>query len=351
MKKKIIFIVPSMRGGGSERVMSIILNYLDRNKFDILLVLLKKEGQYLEDLKDDINILDLNVSSAKKSIIKIIKIIKQENPDIVFSTLGYLNILISIIRPILPKKIKFIARESSIVSIQNKQEKYPKLFDFLFKHFYKNFDLIISQSNYMKEDLIQNYNINSKKIKIIYNPVDTNKIDNLANEKVEKIELLAVGRLDKNKNFKDIIKVLPKLNKKLTILGEGQEKENLIQLANKLNVSVEFLGFQNNPYKYMKNAELLVITSLYEGFPNVVLEANVCELPVIAYNCIGGVRESISNGLNGFLIECRNINDLELSIKKALQYKWDKNKIKNYVNHKFSVSKIIEEYERLLNEL
>ena len=167
-------------------------------------------------------------------------------------------------------------------------------------------------------------------------------------EKCDKnTELLAVGRLDKNKNFKDIIEILPKLNMKLTILGDGVERENLQKLATKLNVNVEFLGFQKNPYKYMKNAKLLILTSLYEGLPNVVLEANACEVPVIAYNCIGGTRELINEGINGFLVECENKEDLQQKIRDGLNYKWDKEKIKNYIA-KFSVDNIIKKYEDIL---
>jgi len=351
MKKKILFIVPSMRGGGSERVISIILKHLSREKFDITLALLKKEGKYLDDLPTDIKIIDLEVTQARFALVKIIKLILSQKPDIVFSTLGYLNILISIIRPFFSKNIKFIARESSIVSIQNKQEKYPKLFDFLFKNFYKNFDLIISQSNYMKNDLVQNYNIDSDKIEVINNPIDLENISKLSNEKLdEKIELLAVGRLDKNKNFKDIITILPNLNFTLTILGEGKEKESLLNLAKQLKVEdrVKFLGFQSNPYKYMKNAKVLILTSKYEGFPNVILEANACGTPIVAYDCAGGTAEIVENGVNGYLVECGDINELKKQIKITSRYKWDKNSIINQINSKYSSQKIILKYEKIL---
>ena len=354
MKKKILFIVPSMRGGGSERVISIILKNLNRDNFDIILVLLKKEGKYLEDLPADIEIIDLEITKARYSIVKIIKIILSKKPDIVFSTLGYLNILISIIRPFFSKNIKFIARESSIASIQNKQEKYPKLFDFLFKYFYKNFDLIISQSNYMKNDLVQNYKIDKDKIKVINNPIDLEIIERLSEEKLdEKVDLLAVGRLDENKNFKDIIQILPELSYNLTILGEGKEKKNLLNLAKNLGVEnkVKFLGFQSNPYKYMKNAKVLILTSKYEGFPNVLLEANACGTPVIAYKCPGGTEEIIKDGLNGFLVKCGNINELKKKIQIVYRYNWKKNNIEKYINDCYSVKKIIKEYEKELNDL
>jgi len=355
IKKKILFIVPSMRGGGSERVISIILKHLSRDKFNIVLILLKKEGKYLSDLPNDIEIIDLNVKKTRYALVKIIKEIKFQKPDIVFSTLGYLNILISILRPFFSKNIKFIARESSIVSIQNKEEKYPKLFDFLFRYFYKNFDLIISQSKYMKNDLIQNYKIDENKIKIINNPVDIEKIEKLSEEKLdERVDILLVGRLDKNKNFKDIISIMPELqNRTLTILGEGVELKNLKRFAKSLNVEnrIKFLGFQSNPYKYMKRANILVLTSKYEGFPNVILEANACGIPVVAYNCAGGTGEIIKEGINGFLVKCGDRELLKKTIEKNFIHNFKSDKIQNLIKNKYSIQKIIKLYEKSFEDL
>ena len=349
MKKKILFIIPSMRGGGSERVISTILNYLSRDRFEIILVLLQKEGKYLDELPNDIEIIDLDVKQARYAIFDIIKVIKQRKPNIVFSTLGYLNILISIIRPFFSKKIKFIARESSIVSIQNQQEKYPKIFDFLFRNFYKNFDLIISQSNYMKNDLVENYKISSEKIVTINNPIDFKNITTLAKEEMqEKVDILVVGRVDKNKNFKDIIEILPTLKERtLTILGDGILYKELKELVQKLGLEkrVYFLGFQKNPYKYMKKANLLVLTSLYEGFPNVILEANALGTPVVAYSCKGGTREIVLDGQNGFLVECQNKKSLKKKIKDVVSYGFKSDKIIDMTFKQYNVDKIIQEYE------
>ena len=346
-----------MRGGGSERVISIILNHINREGFDITLALLKKEGRYLDDLADDINIIDLDVKQARYSIFKIIKLIKEKKPDIVFSTLGYLNILISIIRPFFSKNIKFIARESSIVSVQNKQEKYPKLFDFLYKYFYSNFNLIISQSNYMKNDLISNYSIEKSKIVVINNPVDFDKI-NVASQTEEelfdktKTNILAVGRLNPVKDFISLIKMVSKLDEKyhLTIVGEGDEKDNLLNLIDslKLNKRVSLIGFQTNPYKYMKQADMLVLTSKYEGFPNVLLEANACGTPVVAFECPGGIGEIVDDGVNGFLVECGNINELANVIEKTTDYNWNDNTIIKNTKERYKIENIIDKYQNIL---
>ena len=359
-KKKILFIVPSMRGGGAERIMSIILNYLDKKKFDPILVLLKKEGPYLEDIPKDIQIINLQVTRARYAIIKIFRIIKQVKPDIVFSTLGYLNILLAMIRPLLSKNIVFVARESNTVSVKNKQKKYPIFFNLLYKIFYNNFDQIIAQSEYMKKDLIDNYNIMNDKIERIYNPVNITKIGALANKEIttlyknNKFNLLTVGRLDYQKGYDLLIEAMIKLDDRfhLTIVGEGKDKSKLKYLVESFDVKekVTFVGFQSNPYVYMMHADLYILSSRYEGLPNVVLEANACGTPVVAFKCPGGTSEIIENGVNGFLCECGNIDGLVEKISKASLYSFDKKEIKSSIQSKYDVHIIIKQYEKIFHD-
>jgi glycosyltransferase involved in cell wall biosynthesis len=355
IRKRIIFIVPSMEGGGSERVISILVKHLSREKFDIILVLLKKKGEYLDSLPSDIPIIDLNVNAARFAIFKIRNIIRKLNPDIVFSTLGHLNILISILIPFLAPKIKFIARESSIVSLRKNQKYLTALFDFLYKTFYNNFDWIICQSDYMMNDLYNHYKIEKEKMIVINNPVDIENINTLSKESAnllfekEKINLLAVGRLENVKGYDLLLQTLSELNSNyhLTIIGEGSEENVLKTLARTLNVEnqINFLGFQKNPYKYMRQADLCILSSRYEGLPNVVLEANVCGTPVVAFECPGGTAEIIENGINGFLVECGNIKELKSKIKYTSLYKFDKDIIMNMINYKYNVDLIIKKYE------
>jgi glycosyltransferase involved in cell wall biosynthesis len=315
-----------MRGGGAERVISTLLQHIDKNKFDLNLALITKEGKFLDDIPNHVNMIDLDAKRVRKSIFKIIKTINSLKPDIVFSTLGHLNLLISIIRPFLSKKIVFIGRESNTVSVINKQSKYPKLFDFLYNNFYNNFDHIVAQAEYMKKDLVENYQIKSEKITVINNPIDIEKIVQLSSESSiqlfdsSKINLLAVGRLSYQKGFDTLLEVMQKLDDKyfLSILGQGPDEEKLKSIIKELNLEkkVKFLGFQNNPYIYMKQADIFVLSSRFEGFPNVVLEANACGTQVVAFNCPGGTSEIIIDGENGYLSNCQDKEDFILKLKR-----------------------------------
>jgi len=358
----LMIILPSMRGGGSEKVILTLLQNLDRNKYNITLVLVRKEGKYLSFIPSDIKIIDLNLNSAKKGILKIAATIRQNKPDIVFSTLGYMNLLLSIIKHISPNKIFFIARESSIVSVNNKEERFTGLFNFLYRHCYSTLDLIICQSKYMKDDLMDNFNISSEKLIVINNPVDMETIHNKASMEDQKvlfnanvINLLAVGRLNKVKGYDKLIESVSLLgrNYHLTIIGEGDEKKYLTKLVEKLKLGnrVTFLGFDNNPYKYMKQADVLVLSSQYEGFPNVILEANACGTPVVAFQCPGGVVEIIENGVNGFLVEDQNIKMLTTTIEKAVKFDFDEQIIKHLTYKRYALKQQIRKYETIFESL
>jgi glycosyltransferase involved in cell wall biosynthesis len=352
-KTKILFIVPSMRGGGAERVISTLLQHINKGKFDLNLALITKEGKFLDDIPNHVNIIDLDAKRVRKSIFKIIKTINSLKPDIVFSTLGHLNLLISIIRPFLSKKIVFIGRESNTVSVINKQSKYPKLFDFLYNNFYNNFDHIVAQAEYMKKDLVENYQIKSEKITVINNPIDFENIKKLSDIPSKelfdktKINLLAVGRLSYQKGFDTLLKIMKELDDKyfLSILGQGPDEEKLKVMIKdfSLESKVKLLGFQDNPYIYMKQADIFVLSSRFEGLPNVVLEANACGTTVIAFDCPGGTNEIIIDGENGYLAKCQDKNDFIDKLKKIPLEK----EINQNILNKYEVSQIVRNYENL----
>jgi glycosyltransferase involved in cell wall biosynthesis len=352
-KAKILFIVPSMRGGGAERVISTLLQYIDKEKFDLNLALITKEGKFLDDIPNHVNIIDLDAKRVRNSIFKIIKTINSLKPDIVFSTLGHLNLLISIIRPFLSKKIVFIGRESNTVSVINKQSKYPKLFDFLYNNFYNNFDHIVAQAEYMKKDLVESYQIKKEKITVINNPIDFENIKRLSNISSKdlfdksKINLLAVGRLSHQKGFDTLLEIMRNLDDKyfLSILGQGPDEKKLKAMIKdfSLESKVKLLGFQDNPYIYMKQADIFVLSSRFEGLPNVVLEANACGTNVIAFDCPGGTSEIIVDGENGYLAKCQDKNDF---IEKLKKIPLEKEINQNLLN-KYEVSQIVKTYENL----
>jgi len=347
--------MPSLTGGGAERVMLTLVKHIDRKKFEPIFVLMKKEGKFLNSIPSDIKVIDLKSNSARYAIFKIAKVIKEQNPDIVFSTLGYLNLLIAMIRPFYSKKIRFISRESNTVSIENKTEKYPKLFDWLYKHIYNNFDLIITQSKYMRDDLVENFNSDESKTRVIYNPVDIDEVIKKSNESKDdlypkdKINLIAVGRLSNQKGFDILVDAMTHLDDSfhLTILGEGEDEESLKTQISTLSLQerITLRGFTQNPYVYMKEADFFILSSRYEGLPNVVLESYASKTPAIAFDTPGGTAEIIDDGKTGLLVKKMSALSLAEAIKKAKAIDFDREFLREFCKEHFAVKKIVKEYE------
>ncbi len=358
-KIRIFFLVPNLEGGGSERVISLIVNNLDKTRFVPTLVLAQKKGIYLENISSDLKIIDLNKKRIRYIGLSLIKLIRTEKPDIVLSTLGHLNLFVALIRPFLPKKTIYIARESNTVSQRNRDESFPLLFDILFKTVYHNYDKIICQCNFMQEDLIRNYNIKPSKTEVIYNPVDFNFINKKLTEKAafkideSKTNYVYVGRLTKEKRPDHVIRAFAKFAEPqkhhLYMMGIGPLRKSLEKLiwSFNLNNSISLVGLIENPFVHVAKCNCLISTSLYEGFPNVVLEANACGIPVLAYNYPGGINEIIEENVNGVIIENGNINELVLHMKRISKMGFDKERITKKTYQNFNLESIINDYESL----
>jgi glycosyltransferase involved in cell wall biosynthesis len=304
MKRKILFIVPSMRGGGAERVILTLLKHLPRDRFESSLALVEKVGPYLEELPDDITIYDLNARRVRYAVPRMIRLVRRIHPDIVFSTLGPLNIALLSLRKLLPANIRMVVREANTVSSQLQDNVYKLLWFALYRRFYPKADKIICQSKAMEDDIRINFGIVSSKIKVIHNPIDLPRVRGLSSgvspfrDYGKGPHILAIGRLEKQKAYHRLINSFPNLLRKqsdaqLWILGEGSLKEDLYQRCRQLGIDdmVHFMGFQRNPYVWMSNADLFVLSSVYEGLPNVLLEAMACGCPVISLEHPGGTRE------------------------------------------------------------
>lgn len=361
-KKRIVFIIHKLDIGGAERIIVSLLNNISREKFDIHLIVFQAKGAFMADVKSDVTIHDLKSSSAKAGLFALVKKLYRLSPDRVFSGIGYVNSLLSFFIPFLnlitSKKIVWIARETNVVSIINKKEKFTAMIDWLYRNTYKNFDLIVCQSSYMRDDLLNNYHMPTEKMVIINNPVDIEKIERLSREPLsytfnkEKINLLAVGALRTQKRFDLLLETVSQLDEQyhLTIVGGGVEEERLKALSKALNLEskVSFEGHQTNPYTYMRHADFMVLSSEYEGFPNVLLEANSLGLPIVAFACPGGTAEIIEKGLNGYLVPCQDIEALTKTIQSFSRDNFDSETIKLHTTQNYNLDYIIQKYEKVL---
>jgi len=356
-KKDILFVLPSLSGGGAERVTTNIINLIKKNNFNINILLINNIGPFKDLIFDNnINIINLNKKHARTSYFKLVKIINTIKPDIVFSTLQHVNILLLIFKRLYKSKPKLIIREANTPSqfMGNLNLFKKKLFLFLLKTQYKKADLIIAQCDEMRDDIISTYKLNNvDNVITIYNPIDVKFIKNKSTDfnpfNDTYVNIVSIGRLTYQKGFDILLKSISIVrelypNVFLTIVGDGELRNYLIRLSNDLNIqnSVNFVGFQNNPYPYIKYSDLYVLSSRWEGFPNTLLEAITLNKKVVSTNCKSGTFEILNDYENGIIVKTDDPVSLAegiiSSIKKEIKYS-EKYK-------KYDATIIVKEFEK-----
>ena len=357
--KKICCIIPSLGGGGAERVAFHLLNNLNIDRFQLSYITIY-EGldEYEQKLRTGIEHISLNKKRIRDSIFGIYSALKILKPDIVIVFSFELMIILGIFIIPLFKDIYFINRQVNLVSKLG----FNRMKLYLIERCINRYRKIITQSHDMTEDLVQHIDLNIDRIVEINNPVDEKFIEEMLKEKVnieygkESKNLLCVGRLASQKGFDLIIKIMKSIaekNIKLYIIGEGKEKNKLLELIKILRLEdrVFLLGKKENPYIYMKNADLFILSSRFEGFPNALIEANMCGTYAICNDSLGGINEIIREDINGNIVDFLDVEETKKIILEKLNNIniLDRNKIRMEVQ-RYTVEKIIIKYEKCIQD-
>jgi glycosyltransferase involved in cell wall biosynthesis len=291
-------------------------------------------------------------------MIKLLPRIRRLKPDLVFTTLTYINLLSLLLRPLLPSSTAFVAREANIPSRSVKLEPFPWAVRIALRLLYPHFARIVCQSNDMSRDLVDRFGIAKPKITVIPNPVDGHRIRCQAARSPARLppavfNLIAVGRLCGQKGFDLLLRAFQKLDSgpgHLTIVGSGPDRILLETLARSLNIdrSVTFAGYLGNPYPQMNAADVYVLASRFEGFPNVLLEAGCLGLPVAAFDCPGDIGRIVIEGVTGHTAARENPADLARAIGACLRRRWDRRQIQELTERRYGIRRIKSVYETML---
>lgn len=374
MRRKILFITPSLYGGGAERVLVLLLRHLDRSRFEPVVILFEPRIDFKEDIPEDVRIISLD-SRGKLDSIRMIAslsmILKRENPNLVCTSLYRVHpysLVTTIARRLSGTRAAFFLTEHGNLSWCMKTAKLASLRGALIKnkYLYPETDNVICVSKGLKDDLVSNWGISKAQTKVIYNPVEIDRIQALSKEYVDhpwfkegRPVIIACGRLDPQKNYHLLLRVFANISKempdiRLVILGEGELKNELATYAVELGISdrVAFLGFQKNPFKYIARAKALVLSSVMEGFPMVLIEAMACGTSVISTRCQCGPDEVITDGINGLLVPVDDDIALTEAVKQLLNNETLRRKIAEAGRRRvedFRAEKITAEYERMFS--
>ena len=323
--KKVFILINTLGTGGAERVVSLLIHNW-KKQYDITLVLLTDIVEY--EVPKNIPIICLQqpfqanglLTTAKLPLLawRYKNLCRKHNADVSLSFLkrpNYMNCL----SKLMGNKAKIVISERSYFSelLKTFPPLQKKLSIFLTKKLYPYADLIITNSQIMKIDLEENFNIHSE-YRVIQNPMNLALMERLSHSESDfpvqpTFNFIHVGAFRKEKNQGNLIEAFSRirhLNVRLFFLGHRFLKDDLIAMVKKLELEsqVIFLGFDTNPFKYFSKCDCFVLSSDFEGFPNALVEAMTCGLAVISTDCRSGPREILAPG-----------TDPELNIKDHIE--------------------------------
>ena len=360
---KIALFMPSLAGGGAERVMISLANELVQRGFDVDLIVSYAKGEYHNQIHGSVNFIDFKVNRVLKATPKLIQYVKEVNPQVILSTIWHANIITILVKLLTGSPGIVVIRETNQIS-KSKQSLSPllsRLMCPLVNFFYPFADVIIAPSNGVADDLSKLGRIQRKKINVIYNPIFLKAIEAQAREEpshpwlVPKTEpvFIAVGSLTEQKGFSTLLESFFLVNKqiisRLIILGEGPLRQELEARALELGIhkKVDFHGFIENPFSLMASSDVFVLSSKWEGLPNVLIQAVSLGMRIVATDCTSGPQEILDNGKFGTLVEVGNIKMLSSAMLSSLEKQHDSDYVKSRAKH-FSSDTIIPQYIKVL---
>ena len=361
--KHIGIFTPSLAGGGVQRAMLNLSRSFVELGYTVDMILVKASGPFLTQVPEKVRVIDLGATRALSALPRLISYLQKNNPSFLISGQTHINAIAILGRWLSKANTRLIVTEQNdllraMKADQNIKEKFRP---FIVRFLYLYAENVVAISQGVAEDLKTVSRGKLKNICIINNPIDIKDIQQKALASIqhqwfiqkEIPVILAAGRLVKQKDFVTLINAFALVRKKmavhLVILGEGEERTLLENLSNKLGISKDICmpGFTENPFSYMARADVFVLSSIWEGFANVLAEALACSLPVVSTNCRSGPAEILDNGRYGSLVPVGDPEAMAEAIFQELNLLHDKNILRQRAND-FSIENLVPKYLEIL---
>ncbi|WP_211341261.1 glycosyltransferase [Desulfoglaeba alkanexedens] len=367
--RKIAIFMRSMQGsGGAERAMLNLAHGLSNQGHRVDMVMARRTGHFLDEIHSAIRVVDLKVRSARECLIslpflgrdawfwarmalaskphfvlgalpKLARYLRREKPDVLISAMDYPNAVAIAAKSLAGDGVPVIAtvRNTLSAEVANTKRRRIKAQVEVARYFYPRADALVAVSRGVADDLAQVLG-RPDKIETIYNPIVS---PDLATKAAQPLNhpwfsgdgppvILAVGGFKPQKDFATLFKAFAIARRerplRLLVLGEGKLRQDLTALASQLGIAgdLQMPGFVDNPYPYMARSALLVLSSIYEGLPNVVVQALACGCPVVSTDCPSGPAEILDNGRYGTLVPVKDEDSLAVAMLRNLEVAWDK---------------------------
>jgi glycosyltransferase involved in cell wall biosynthesis len=316
---RVVFVAPSLNGGGAERAAVTVLNALDTSAYTRALYLFRREGPYLRDLGDGVELVTASGDGRIARLRQLATFLRAWKPDIVVSFLSFFSTYLAI--RLAGSSARFVINQQTPLSAFLGDRDYAwrtplrrRTFEAVARLVYPRADAVIATSRGVGDDLAANFGVVPGAIATVPNPFDLRAIARAALEPLDLPVpggvpvIVSAGRLAEAKNWPLLIDALRLLKQEIAfhalILGQGELEADIRRRIDEagLAVDVTLCGFQSNPWKFMARGDVFALTSHYEGFGNVLVESMACGTPVIA-TASPGTRAIVDPGLNGLLVE------------------------------------------------
>lgn len=357
----VALFLPLLLGGGAERVMVDLAGGFAERGLNVDLVLGKAEGVYLPSVHSRVNIVDLSSSRTVAALPKLAQYLRRNRPKALIATLEHANVVALMAGLLTGHKTRLVIREANTPSASAKKARGVSAQSVarLMRWLYPKADGIVAVSEGVAHDLSRAFAIPQEKVSVILNPVLTNRVFELAKApnphpwlEQDIPVILGVGRLTTQKDFPTLIRAFAKVRlqrqARLLILGEGQDRAELESLACELGVAadVHFAGFAENPFAYMVRASVYVLSSIYEGLPNALIQAMALGTPAVATDCPSGPKEVLEDGRYGELVPMQDCETMAAAILKTLES--DCKSVDETWCNRYQVDTVIDQYLQLL---
>ena len=361
--RRITILLPSLASGGAERVMLNLSRGLADRGFDVDMVLARAKGVYLTMLDPRIRLVDLNAERVILAFPALSRYLRQVQPHAILSSLPHLNLTYVMARgwSRVMSRLVLVEHGDVALSLKYSVRSWERFFPAAMRVLYPFADGVVAVSEGVADGITSRTGLRRDKITVIHNPIVTPDISEKAAAETNHPwfaagqwpVIVAAGRLTALKDYPTLLCAFALLRAqrkvRLVILGEGELHKELEILASELGIASEvaFVGFQVNPFAFLGRAAVLVLSSVWEGFGNVLVEAMACGTQVVATDCPSGPAEILDGGRFGRLVSVGDAPALAAAMEAALDHPLPKEVLRERAKV-FSVDAALDRYLPLL---
>jgi glycosyltransferase involved in cell wall biosynthesis len=358
-RRSLVIYLPSMNSGGAERLHINLAPHFVAMGFDVIFLLDRLEGPLLDAIPDSCRILCLNASRQIQALPRLVAYLRHNRPDVLIGNMEHMNIMAILARRIAGVGTKVIVTQHNSVVEQSRRPSFKwRIMPWLYRRLLPMADDIVCVSVGVAQEMAATCGISRDRMRVIYNGL----IDDAFDDRLQGTPdhtwfadrapvVVAMGRLVPQKDFETLIRAFAMVPPpaRLMILGEGPLEDELRTLTQTLGVGdrVAFAGFRTNPLPYLRMATLFVMSSRFEGFGNVLVEALASGTPVVSTDCPHGPSEILERGRFGRLVPVGDPTRLADAMIQALDATHDRDMLRAR-GAQFSVARCAENYARLM---